>query len=104
MLARRLQVVACERPHTLPASWPAFNSRLPMTLTLSRSNAMAYRAHEIRYDTDEMPGIESEFVRESSNGKQYGRRRSATRPRRRTPKSARPGCGIAGRGNKRWAW
>jgi hypothetical protein len=75
-----------------------------MILTGSRTNTMAYRAQQIRYDSDELLELECDFVRESSDGKQYRQRRSATSKRRRTPKSSRPGCGIGGRGNKRWTW
>ena len=75
-----------------------------MTLTASRSNAMTYRAQEMRYDSDELLGLECDFVRESSEAKQYRQRRSASPKRRRAPKSAGPGCGMAGRRNKRWAW
>jgi len=88
----------------LPALWPASVMRWPMILSALRSNAMDYRAHEISYESDEMRELGSEFIHETAAGKQYRQRRSASPQRRRTPKSSHPGCGMAGRRNKRWAW
>ena len=74
-----------------------------MKSTASGHNAIQYRDHAFRYDSDSLE-LETEFVRELSDGKQYRQKRSSSPKRRKPPKAARPGCGIAGRGNRRWGW
>ncbi len=67
---------------------------------------MQYRDHEFRYDSDSEE-IDAEAIRDQKNGKQYRAKRSAKLSRRRgTTKSSpsHPGCGMAGRRNRRWGW
>jgi hypothetical protein len=75
-----------------------------MNLTEHRSRAMQYRDQEFRYDSDMQLELETEFVRELSQGKQYRQKRSGSPKRRRAPKATHPGHGIAGRRNRRWSW
>lgn len=64
---------------------------------------MQYRDAEFQYDSyGEEP--EGESTRQHTEGKQYRSKRSAKTTRRKTPKAAHPGYGIAGRRNRRWAW
>lgn len=65
---------------------------------------MQYRDQEFRYDSDMRLELETESVRELSGGKQYRQKRSGSPKRRRTSKASHPGCGIAGRRNRRWTW
>ena len=65
---------------------------------------MQYRDQEFRYDSDMNLELESEFVRELSQGKQYRQKRAASPKRRKAPKATHPGCGMASRRNRRWAW
>jgi hypothetical protein len=65
---------------------------------------MQYRDQEFRYDSDMLHELETEFVRELSDGKQYRQKRSANPKRRRVPKAQHPGFGMAGRRNRRWSW
>jgi hypothetical protein len=64
---------------------------------------MKYRDHEIRYDSDS-DELETEALRQQSEGKEYRTKRSAKPTRRRVTKAAHPGYGIAGRRNHRWSW
>ena len=65
---------------------------------------MQYRDQEFRYESDLQHELESEFVRELSEGKQYRQKRSGNPKRRKAPKSAHPGHGMSGRRNHRWTW
>jgi hypothetical protein len=63
---------------------------------------MQYREPEFQY---ELYGEElGELARQQSAGKQYRSKRSAKPKRRKAPKAAHPGHGMAGRRNHRWAW
>jgi hypothetical protein len=64
---------------------------------------MKYRDQEFQY---ELYGeeLETESVRQQSDGKQYRSKRSSKTSRRKTPKATHPGHGISGRRNHRWAW
>ena len=64
---------------------------------------MQYRDHEFRYDSDMLLELESQFVREQSENKQYRQKRSRPK-RRKVPKAIHPGCGISARRNHRWGW
>jgi hypothetical protein len=64
---------------------------------------MQYRDQEFRYDSDS-DALDADYVRQQNDGKQYRSKRSAKPTRRRTPKTSHPGCGIAGRRNRRWTW
>ena len=64
---------------------------------------MKYRDHEIRYDSDS-DDLEAEALSRQQDGKQYRAKRSAKPSRRSSAKPERPGCGIAARRNRRWAW
>jgi len=75
-----------------------------MKSTASRYNAIEYRDHAFRYDSDTLLELESEFVRDASEGKQYRQKRSSSSTRRKAPKASRASCGIAGRCNHRWNW
>jgi hypothetical protein len=75
-----------------------------MISTTPGNNAIQYREHEFRYDADALLELETDFVRELSEGKQYRQKRSANLKRRKAPKASNPGCGIAGRRNHRWSW
>jgi hypothetical protein len=75
-----------------------------MNSTTSGNNAIQYRDHAFRYDSDVLLELESEFVRELSAGKQYRQKRSSTAKRRIAPKASNPGCGISARRNRRWSW
>jgi hypothetical protein len=77
---------------------------LLMMSTVPGSNLIQYRDQEFRYDSDMLLELESEFIRDLSNGKQYRQKRSGTAKRRKPPKASYPGCGMAGRRNHRWAW
>jgi hypothetical protein len=68
-----------------------------------RRPVMQYRGQEIRYES-EGDELETEFVRQQSEGKQYRSKRSAKPTRGRTPKASHPGHGISGRRNRRWSW
>jgi len=68
------------------------------------SNAIQYRDQAFRYDSDTLLELETEFVRELSECKQYRQKRSSSSKRRRAPKASNPGCGMAGRCNRRWSW
>jgi hypothetical protein len=65
---------------------------------------MQYRDHEFRYDAENAGELESEFVRELSDGKQYKQKRSARPKRRRAARASHPGCGMGARRNRRWTW
>jgi hypothetical protein len=75
-----------------------------MNLTEPRLNAMQYRDQEFRYDADMLVDLESQFVRELSDGKQYRQKRSGKPKRRKSPKASHPGYGFAGRRNRKWSW
>ena len=64
---------------------------------------MQYRDQEFRYESDS-DELETELVRQQIQAKQYRSKRSSRSTRRRVPKAAHPGYGIAGRRNRRWAW
>jgi len=81
-----------------------FNEVLLMKSTTSGHNAIQYREHAFRYDSDALLELETEFVRELSEGKQYRQKRSANLKRRKAPNASNPGCGMAGRRNRRWSW
>jgi hypothetical protein len=64
---------------------------------------MQYRDSEFQYELyGEELGTES--ARKQADGKQYRSKRSSKTARRKTPKAAHPGHGMAGRRNRRWAW
>lgn len=65
---------------------------------------MNYRDQEFRYDSDMLLELETEFVRQLSEGKQYRQKRSSSPKRRKSPKGAHPGCGMGARRNHRWKW
>ena len=75
-----------------------------MNSTTLGNNAIQYRDQAFRYDSDTLLKLETEFVRELSEGKQYRQRRSSSSKRRKAPKASNPGCGMAGRCNRRWSW
>jgi hypothetical protein len=75
-----------------------------LLMNLTGNNAMQYRDHEFRYDSDMLLELESEFVREQSEAKQYRQKRSASTKRRKAPKASHPGYGLSGRRNHRWTW
>ncbi len=75
-----------------------------MNATPSGDNGIQYRDQAFRYGSDTLLELETEFVRELSHGKQYRQKRSSTLKRRKAPKALRPGCGLAGRRNRRWSW
>jgi hypothetical protein len=75
-----------------------------MNSTASGDNAIQYRDQAIRYDSDALLELETEFVRELSEGKQYRQKRLSGPKRRKAPKASNPGCGMAGRCNRRWSW
>ncbi len=75
-----------------------------MNLTAPRLNAMQYRDQEFRYDADMLVDLESQFVRELSDGKQYRQKRSGNPKRRKSPKASHPGHGFSGRRNRKWSW
>jgi hypothetical protein len=75
-----------------------------MNSTVSGNNAIQYRDQAFRYDSDTLLELETEFVRELSEGKQYRQKRSSSPKRRKAPKASNPGCGMAGRCNRRWSW
>lgn len=75
-----------------------------MNSTTPGNNAIQYREHAFRYDSDALLELETDFVRELSEGKQYRQKRSAILKRRKAPKASSPGCGMAGRRNHRWSW
>jgi hypothetical protein len=68
------------------------------------NNAIQYRDQTFRDDSDTLLELETKFVRELAEGKQYRPKRSGSPKRRKMPKAARPGCGIAGRCKRRWTW
>jgi hypothetical protein len=65
---------------------------------------MQYRDHEFRYEDENSNGVESQFVRDSTEGKSYRQKRSARPKRRRAAKATHPGCGMGARRNRRWTW
>ena len=75
-----------------------------MNSTALGNNAIQYRDQAFRYDSDTLLELETEFVRELSEGKQYRQKRSSSPKRRKSPKASNPGCGMAGRCNRRWSW
>jgi hypothetical protein len=75
-----------------------------MNSTDSGNNAIQYREQPIRYDSETLLDLETEFVRELSDGKQYRQKRSSSPKRRKVPKASRAGCGMGGRCNRRWSW
>jgi hypothetical protein len=75
-----------------------------MNSTASGSNAIQYRDQAFSYDSEMLLELESEFVRELSDGKQYRQKRSSRPKRRKSPKASHPGCGMAGRRKHRWTW
>ena len=75
-----------------------------MISSASGNNAIQYRDQAFRYDSDTLLELETEFVRELSKGKQYRQKRSSRPKRRKAPKASNPGCGMAGRCNRRWSW
>ena len=75
-----------------------------MNSTTPGNNAIQYRDREFRYEADLLLELESAFVRELSDGKQYRQKRSGNPKRRKAPKASHPGCGMGGRRNRRWAW
>ena len=75
-----------------------------MNSTTSGNNAIQYRDHAFHYDSDALLELETEFVRDLSKGKEYRQKRSNTQKRRKAPKASNPGCGMAGRSNRRWNW
>jgi hypothetical protein len=75
-----------------------------MNVTVSRSNVMEYRDQEFRYDAERLFELESEFVRQHSEGKQYRQKRSTHPKRRKSPNATHPGCGMGARRNRRWDW
>jgi hypothetical protein len=75
-----------------------------MKSTVPSSNAIQYRDHEFRYDSDMLLELKTEFVRELSQRKQYRQKRSGSQKRRKAPNASHPGCGIGGRRNRRWTW
>ncbi|MCI0331609.1 MAG: hypothetical protein L0228_00100 [Planctomycetes bacterium] len=74
-----------------------------MNAVILRRPVMQYRDHEFRYDSDS-DELETEALRQQTGGKQYRTKRSAKPTRRRVPKTAHPGHGIAGRRHRRWSW
>jgi hypothetical protein len=75
-----------------------------MNSTASGNNAIQYRDHAFRYDSDTLREIEADFMHELSEGKQYRQKRSSSPKRRKAPRASNPGCGMAGRCNHRWSW
>jgi hypothetical protein len=75
-----------------------------MNSTALGNNGIQYRDQAFRYDSDTLLELETEFVRELSEGKQYRQKRAGSPRRRKSPKASRPGCGMAGRRNRRWTW
>jgi hypothetical protein len=75
-----------------------------MSPTAPQSNPIDYREPEFRYDSEMLLELEGELVRGLSKGKQYRQKRSTTQKRRKAPKVAHPGCGMAGRRHHRWTW
>ena len=75
-----------------------------MNSTVLGNNAIQYRDQAFRYDSDTLLEFETAFVRGLSQGKQYRQKRSSSSKRRKTPKASNPGCGMAGRCNRRWTW
>jgi hypothetical protein len=75
-----------------------------MNSTAPGHNAIQYCDQAFRYDSDTLLELESEFVRELADGKQYRQKRSSSQKRRKAPKASSPGCGMAGRCNRRWSW
>ncbi len=75
-----------------------------MNSTASGNNAIQYRDHGFRYDSEALLELETKFVRELSAGKTYRQKRSTRPQRRKSPKASNPGCGIAGRCNRFWSW
>jgi hypothetical protein len=65
---------------------------------------MQYRDQEFRYESENMLELETDFVRQLSEGKQYRQKRSGRPTRRKSPKASHPGLGISGRRNRRWCW
>lgn len=65
---------------------------------------MQYRDQEFRYDAENLLELESDFVRQLSDGKQYRQKRSSRPKRRSAAKAAQPGCGMGARRNRRWTW
>ena len=65
---------------------------------------MQYRDQEFRYDAENLLELESDFVRQLSDGKQYRQKRSSR------PKSPQHKQGSASRlrhgarRNRRWTW
>lgn len=74
-----------------------------MNAVIQRRPVMQYREHEIRYDSDS-DEMEADVRRQENDGKQYRTKRSAKPNRRRSSKSAKPGCGMGARRNHRWSW
>jgi hypothetical protein len=74
-----------------------------MSIAIGR-NVIQYRDQAFRYDSDTLLELEGEFVRDLSEGKQYRQKRSSSPKRRKPPKASSPGCGMAGRCNRRWSW
>lgn len=75
-----------------------------MNSTASTNSAAEYRAQEFRYDSETLLEFEAELAREVGAGKEYRLKRSGSPKRRKAPKASYPGCGIAGRRNRRWSW
>ena len=75
-----------------------------MNPTAIGNNAIRYRDQVFRYDSEALLELETEFVRELSEGKQYRQKRSSNPKRRKSPKASSPGCGMARRCNRRWSW
>jgi hypothetical protein len=68
------------------------------------NNATRNRDQVYRYDSDTLLEIETELVREFADTKQHRPKRSSSSKRRKAPTASGPGCGMAGRRNRRWSW
>jgi hypothetical protein len=75
-----------------------------MNTTVSRRNVMEYRDQDFRYDAERLFELESEYVRQQSEGKQYRQKRSTRTKRHKPPKGSHPGCGMGARRHRRWDW
>ena len=68
------------------------------------NSATRYREQTYRYDSDTLLELESELVGELADTKQHRPKRSSSSKRRKAPTATSPGCGMAGRRNRRWSW
>lgn len=65
---------------------------------------MQYRDQEFRYHADSTLELDTDYVHQLADGKQYSQKRSVRPKRRKAPKATQPGCGIGSRRNRHWTW